>query len=153
MHMHAIGATEEINLVELDIDPQEENQEVQHQEVPREGEHEADDLPKCLDHHPTTFVKGKPWSIISLPTLLMSPKVIRIDALRDRSCLETLAAYYLSLPRNIYHESYLSPGTLIMLSYAQTGRSRVISCHLRAIGDNSIKVGYIVLSWNITWCC
>ena len=30
MHMHAIGATEEIMLVELNIDPQEENQEVQH---------------------------------------------------------------------------------------------------------------------------
>ena len=30
MHMNAIGATEEITLVELDVDPQEENQEVQH---------------------------------------------------------------------------------------------------------------------------
>ena len=29
IHMHAIGATE-ITLVELDVDPQEENQEVQH---------------------------------------------------------------------------------------------------------------------------
>ena len=28
MHMHAMGATEEITLVELDVDPQEENQEV-----------------------------------------------------------------------------------------------------------------------------
>ena len=36
MHMHAIGATEEIMLMELDDDPQEENQEVQHLEVPRE---------------------------------------------------------------------------------------------------------------------
>ena len=111
MHMHAIGATEEITLVELDVDPQEEHQEVQHQEVPGEGEPEA-------DHQPATFVKGKPQSIISLPTLLMSPKVIRIDALRDMSCLETLAAYYLSLTKNIYHESYLSLGKLIMLSYA-----------------------------------
>ena len=95
MHMHAIGATEEITLVELDVNPQEENQEVQHQEVPSKGEPEVDHLPKCPDHQPATFVKGKPRSIISLPTLLMSPKVIRIDALRDRSCLETLAAYYL----------------------------------------------------------
>ena len=95
MHMHAIGATEEITLVELDVDPQEENQEVQHQEIPREGEPEADHLPKCPNHQPSMFVKGKPWSIISLPTLLMSPKVIRIDALRDRSCLETHAVYYL----------------------------------------------------------
>ena len=91
---------------------------MQHQEIPGEGEPEADHLPKCLDHQPTTFMKGKPQSIISLPTLLMSPKVIRIDALCDRSCLETLAAYYLSLTRNIYHESYLSPGTFIMLSSA-----------------------------------
>ena len=30
MHMHAIGATKEITLVELDVNPQEENQEVQH---------------------------------------------------------------------------------------------------------------------------
>ena len=116
--MHAIGATEVITLVELDIDPQVENQEVQQQEVPEEGEPEVDHLPECPDHQSTMFVKGKPQSIISLPTLLMSPKVIRTDALRDRSCLETLAAYYLSLTRNIYHESYLSTGTLIMLSYA-----------------------------------
>ena len=96
MHMHAIGATEEITLVELDDDPQEENQEAQHLEAPGEGELEVDHLPECPDHQPAMFVKGKPRSIICLPTLLMSPKVIRIDALRDRSCLETLAAYYLS---------------------------------------------------------
>ena len=105
MHMHAIGATEEITLVELDVDPQEEYQEVQHQEVPREGEPEANHLPECPDHQLATFMKGKPRSIISLPILLTSLKVIRIAALRDRSCLETLAAYYLSLTRNIYHES------------------------------------------------
>ena len=96
MHMHAIGATEDITLVELDVNPQEENQEVQHQEVPREGQPEVDHLPECPDHQPATFVKGKPQRIISLLTLLMSPKVIHIDALRDRSCLETLLAYYLS---------------------------------------------------------
>ena len=60
MHMHAIGATEEITLVELDVDPQEENQEVQHQEVPGEGEPEADHLPECPNHQPATFMKGKP---------------------------------------------------------------------------------------------
>ena len=118
MHMHAIGASEEITLVELDVDPQEENQEVQHHEDPKEGEPKVDHLPECPNHQPSMFVKGKPRSIISLPTLLMSPKVIRIDALCDRSCLKTLAAYYLSLSRNIYLESYLSQGTLIMLSYA-----------------------------------
>ena len=82
MHMHTIGATEEITLVELDVDPQEENQ-----EVPGEGEPEANHLLECLDHQPAMFVKGKPRSIISLPILLMSLKVIRIAALRDRSWL------------------------------------------------------------------
>ena len=76
MHIHAIGATEGITLVELDAEPQEENQEVQHLEVPGEGEPKADHLPKCLDHQPAMFVKGKPRSIISLPTLLISPKVL-----------------------------------------------------------------------------
>ena len=50
MHMHAIGATEEITLVELDDDPQEVGQEVQHQEVSGEGEPEVDHLPECPDH-------------------------------------------------------------------------------------------------------
>ena len=76
MDMHTIGAAEEITLVELDSDPQEESQEVQHQEIPREGEPKADHLPKCPDHQPATFVKGKPRSIISLPILLMSPKLL-----------------------------------------------------------------------------
>ena len=50
MHMHAIGATKEITVVELNVDPQEENQEVQHQEVPGEGEPEVDHLPESPDH-------------------------------------------------------------------------------------------------------
>ena len=76
MHMHIIGAAEEIMLVELDVDPEEESQEVQHQEIPGEGEPKADHLPECPDHQPATFVKGKPRSIISLPILLMSPKLL-----------------------------------------------------------------------------
>ena len=50
MHMHTIGAAEEITLVELDVDPEEESQEVQHQEILGEGEPKADHLPECLDH-------------------------------------------------------------------------------------------------------
>ena len=56
MHMHAIGAAEEIMLVELKADPQEENQEVQHQEALGEGEPEVDHLQECPDHQPATFV-------------------------------------------------------------------------------------------------
>ena len=36
--MHAIGATEEITVLEYEADPQEEHQEVQQQEAPGEGE-------------------------------------------------------------------------------------------------------------------
>ena len=94
MHMHAIGATEGITLVELDAEPQEENQEVQHLEVSGEGEPEADHLPECSDHQPSTFVKGKPRNILSLPVFY---KIIlesfMIDALGYRSCLETLDAW------------------------------------------------------------
>ena len=66
MHAHAIGAAEEIMLVELEADPQEENQEAQHQEAPGEGKPKVD-LQECPDNQPATFVKGKPWSILSIP--------------------------------------------------------------------------------------
>ena len=74
--MHAIGAAEEITLVELEANPQEENQEAQHQEAPGEGEPKVDYLLECPDHQPATFMKGKPRSIISLPILLMWPKLL-----------------------------------------------------------------------------
>ena len=60
VHMHAIGAAEEITLVELKADPQEENQEAQHQEAPSEREPKVDHLQECPDHQPAMFVKGKP---------------------------------------------------------------------------------------------
>ena len=65
MHMHAIGPAQEIMLVELEADPQEENQEAQHQEALGEGEPEADHLLECSDHQLAMFVKGKPRSILT----------------------------------------------------------------------------------------
>ena len=65
MHMHAIGAAEEIMLVELKVDPQEENQEAQHQEALGEGKPKVDHLLECPYHQPATFVKGKPRSILT----------------------------------------------------------------------------------------
>ena len=65
MHMHAIGAAEEITLVELEADPQEENQEAQHQEALGKGEPKVDHLQECPDHQPATFVKGKLRSILT----------------------------------------------------------------------------------------
>ena len=69
MHMHAIGAAEEITLVERKAVPLEENQEAQHQQALGEGEPKVDHLLECPDHQPATFVKGKPQSILSLPVL------------------------------------------------------------------------------------
>ena len=67
MHMHAIGVVEEITLVELEANPQEENQEAQHQEAPSEDKPEVGHLLECPDHQRATFVKGKPRSILSFP--------------------------------------------------------------------------------------
>ena len=39
-------------------------QEVQAQEVPEEEE-QGEDLPECVDHHPSSFERGKPRSILS----------------------------------------------------------------------------------------
>ena len=55
MHMHTIGAAEEIL---------------------GEGEPKVYHLPECSNHQPATFMNGKPRSIISLPILLMSPKLL-----------------------------------------------------------------------------
>ena len=35
-------------------------------EFNKEEEQTLKDLPECLDHRPTTFLKGKSWSILSL---------------------------------------------------------------------------------------
>jgi hypothetical protein len=40
-------------------------QEIQAQEVPEVDEQE-EDLPECVDHQPSSFERGKPWSILSL---------------------------------------------------------------------------------------
>jgi hypothetical protein len=40
-------------------------QERQTQEVP-EKEELGEELPECVDHQPSSFERGKPWSILSL---------------------------------------------------------------------------------------
>ena len=47
--MHAIVAAEEITLLELEADPQEENQVALHQEAPGEGEPKVDHLLECVN--------------------------------------------------------------------------------------------------------
>ena len=65
MRTHAIGAAEQITWVELEADPQDENQEAQDQEALGKGEPEVDHLLECPDHQPATFVEDKPRSIIA----------------------------------------------------------------------------------------
>ena len=65
MLMH-IGSSEGITLLEFN-EEEEEQQEVP-QAIALEGEEQTlEDLPECPDHRPTSFIKGKPRSILSLP--------------------------------------------------------------------------------------
>ena len=62
--MH-IGSSEGVTLLEFEAE-EEENQETPQPTAP-EGEEQAPEaLPECPDHRPTSFLKEKPRSIISL---------------------------------------------------------------------------------------
>ena len=64
--MHAIGSPEGVTLLEFEPERQEEQQVAQEQEVQTEGGANVEDLPECPDHQPSSFLKGKPRSILSL---------------------------------------------------------------------------------------
>ena len=65
MLMH-IGSSEEITLLEFNKEEEEDQQETSQAIAPGEEEQTLKDLPECLDHWPTSFLKGKPQSILSL---------------------------------------------------------------------------------------
>ena len=51
----------------LEFNEEEEEQQEAPQAIALEGEEKTlEDLPKCLDHRPTSFIKGKPQSILSI---------------------------------------------------------------------------------------
>ena len=63
--MH-IGLFEGITLLEFEEEPKE--QQEAPQVIALEGEEQTlEDLPECPDHGPTSSIKGKPRSILSLP--------------------------------------------------------------------------------------
>jgi hypothetical protein len=62
--LHHIGSQEVTPVVVLE--ELEEQPEVQEHEVPEADEEVGEDLPKCPDHRPSSFKRGKPRSI-SLP--------------------------------------------------------------------------------------
>ena len=66
MLMH-IGSSKEITLLEFNEEEEEDQQETPQASTPREEEQTLEDLPECSDHWPTSFLKGKPRSILSLP--------------------------------------------------------------------------------------
>ena len=63
VRIYAIGVPERLMLLEFEGGSQEEEPEVQEID---EAAVEAE-LPKCPDHQPSSFLKGKPRSILSLP--------------------------------------------------------------------------------------
>ena len=67
--MH-IGSPEGITLLEFEAVEEEDQQEAQ-QPIALEGEEQVlKDLPKCPHHEPSSYLKGKPGSILSLLCLM-----------------------------------------------------------------------------------
>ena len=66
--MH-LGSKEEITLLDFE-EVEEGNQQEDPQAAAPEGvEQNPEELPECPDHHPTSFLRGKPRSILSLPVI------------------------------------------------------------------------------------
>ena len=66
MLMH-IGSSKEITLLEFNEEEEGDQQETSQAAAIGEEEHTPEDLTECPDHQPTSFLKGKPRSILSLP--------------------------------------------------------------------------------------
>jgi hypothetical protein len=63
MQLHHTGSQEESQVAVPEEQTRTDPQELQAQEV-LEEEEQGDDLPKCADHQPSSFERGKPRSII-----------------------------------------------------------------------------------------
>ena len=64
--MH-LGSEEEITLLEFDEAEEGDQQENPQAAAPEGEEQNPEELPECPDHCPTSFLRGKPQSILSLP--------------------------------------------------------------------------------------
>jgi hypothetical protein len=65
MQLHHTGSQEESQVAVPEDQTWTDQQEPQAQEVPEEEE-PGEELPECVNHQPSSFEKGKPWSILSL---------------------------------------------------------------------------------------
>ena len=61
-----IGLTEKITLLEFNEVEEGDQQENPQAAAPEGEEQNPEELPECPDHRPTSFLRGKPWSILSL---------------------------------------------------------------------------------------
>ena len=61
-----IGSTEEITLLEFNEEEGDQQETPQATALEKE-EQTPEELPECPDHRPTSFLQGKPRSILSLP--------------------------------------------------------------------------------------
>ena len=83
--MH-LGSTKEITLLEFDEGEEGDQQEIPQAAAPEEEEQTPEELPECPDHRPTSFLKGKPRSILSLSVFYkILLESIMIDALGYKS--------------------------------------------------------------------
>ena len=90
--MH-LGSEEEITLLEFEEAEEGDQQENPQAAAPEGVEQNPEELPECPDHRPTSFLRGKPRSIISLPVILqMFTYVIMIDALGYKSWMKPFDA-------------------------------------------------------------
>ena len=64
--MH-LGSTEEITLLEINEGEEGDQQEIPQAAAPEEEKQNPEELLECPNHRPTSFLKGKPRSILSLP--------------------------------------------------------------------------------------
>ena len=63
--MH-LGLTKEITLLEFNEGEEGDQQEIPQATAPEEEEQNPEELSECPDHRPTSFLKGKSRSILSL---------------------------------------------------------------------------------------
>ena len=62
MHLHHIGSQEELQVAVQEEQTGTDPQEVQAPEVPEEEE-QGEDLPECVDHHPSLSNKASPGAL------------------------------------------------------------------------------------------
>ena len=83
--MH-LGSTEEITLLEFDEGEEGDQQEIPQAVAPEGEEQIPEELLECPNHRPTSFLKGKPRSILSLPVFYkILLESFMIDALGYKS--------------------------------------------------------------------